>query len=472
VRIAIAGGSAAGLAGALLLARAGHDVVVVDRDPLEPAADVDGAAERAFRAAAPHIVQPHALLSRCRELLADELPDVYAALVAAGVAEAPLAVHMPPSLADQAPRPGDEQYTMLMTRRSTLDWVLLRAAAVQPGVELRGGIRVTGLRGRHCDPPHVTGIDTDAGPLAADVVLDATGRRSSIDKWLAALGGRPGEQAVAECGMAYFSRHYRLTSTTGLPGPPTTRLVAPLEEFTVGIWAADNATMQMAVVPMTEDRRFGRIRDTAVFEAVLRTVPPFAAWRDVLEPITPVYPMAGLHNTLRRLVVDRRPLVTGLLPLGDTVCTTNPTFGRGVVLALLQALAVRAVLAEFPDEPVEQALAFDRAVGEEVAPYYRDQAVNDAGRLAQTRHAVFGTPLAPPPIRPDRIAFGELRMASLLDPTLFRTFWRLWGMIERPDDVYTDPEVVLRTREVLMTGGPPPPMPAPDRDRLLAALAG
>ena len=57
MRIVIAGGSAAGLFAALLLARAGHDVVVLDRDRLEPAPDVESAAAAAFRPAAPQIVQ-------------------------------------------------------------------------------------------------------------------------------------------------------------------------------------------------------------------------------------------------------------------------------------------------------------------------------------------------------------------------------------------------------------------------------
>jgi glycine/D-amino acid oxidase-like deaminating enzyme len=102
VRIAIVGGSAAGLFAALLLARAGHDIVVLDREQLEPASDVESAADAAFRPTAPQIVQPHLLMAKCRELLQRVLPDVYDGLLAAGVAEAPVLSHMPSSLSDSS----------------------------------------------------------------------------------------------------------------------------------------------------------------------------------------------------------------------------------------------------------------------------------------------------------------------------------------------------------------------------------
>ncbi len=51
--IVIIGGSATGLATALMLARDGHQVEVVDRDELEPAADVETAAKMARRCAIP-----------------------------------------------------------------------------------------------------------------------------------------------------------------------------------------------------------------------------------------------------------------------------------------------------------------------------------------------------------------------------------------------------------------------------------
>jgi 2-polyprenyl-6-methoxyphenol hydroxylase-like FAD-dependent oxidoreductase len=76
LKIAIVGGSAAGLFAALLLARAGNDVVVLERDALKRAADVESAAAAAFRPSAPQIVQPHLIMARCRELLIERLPDV------------------------------------------------------------------------------------------------------------------------------------------------------------------------------------------------------------------------------------------------------------------------------------------------------------------------------------------------------------------------------------------------------------
>jgi hypothetical protein len=132
----------------LILARAGHEVLLLERDDLEAAPDVEAAAASAFRTGAPQIVQPHIIMSRCRALLMEHLPDVYRNLLAAGVTEAPLWTQMAPSLADKTPRPGDERFTLLMSRRSTIDWVLRKMIAVETGVTVRSGTRVMGLLAR------------------------------------------------------------------------------------------------------------------------------------------------------------------------------------------------------------------------------------------------------------------------------------------------------------------------------------
>ena len=472
LNITIVGGGAAGLFASLLLARAGHKVLVLEQDRLEPAPDVDSAAKSALRSTAPQIVQPHIVMARCRELLLEHLPDVYGQLLAAGAAEAPLSTQMPASLVDTAVRPDDERLTVLMTRRSTLDWVLQRAILAEPGVTRRCGVRVIGLLALPGEPPHVTGVRTDQGDLAADLVVDATGYRSPINRWLGEIGAQPTGTLWAECGVAYFSRHYRLRPAVELPGPPTTRIVVGLDEFTVGIWGADNGTMQLAVAPLAKDHRFKTLRYPKVFTAVLRTIPTYAVWLNVLDPISDVFPMGAVHNTMRRLVVGGAPVVTGLVAIGDSVCTTNPTLGRGLTLALSGAADLLNTIDIHGDDRSAQALALDDLVADHILPFYEDQVAIDSARLAMLRHTIFDAPPpALPPAISDRVTFAQLRTAALFDPAAFRAFWKIMGMISRPDDVYRDPDIVARTREVLHHHGSGPSMAQPTREQLLAALA-
>jgi hypothetical protein len=246
-------------------------------------------------------------------------------------------------------------------------------------------------------------------------------------------------------------------------------MIVGFEEFTAGIWAGDHGTMQVAVAPLAADHRFRRVRDAERFTAVLATVPYFADWLAVLDPITD--PMGGLRNTLRRLVVDGRPVVTGLLAVGDSVCTTNPTLGRGLGVAARGAVDLLDVLGAHPDDPHAQVMAMDEAVTGHVAPYYADQAEVDAARLAALRHTVLGAPPPPPPAHDqDRVTFAEVRAAAGYDPVVFRATWTIMGMLREPERLYRDPELVSRVRDTLARHPPVPPVTPPDRERLHAAL--
>jgi len=156
----------------------------------------------------------------------------------------------------------------MMTRRSTVDWVLHRVAAAEAGLTVRFGVKATGLLtapgrpgGR---PPHVTGVRTDRGDLAADLVVDATGRRSPIDDWLTQIGARTTATWRAECGIAYFSRHYRVRPGAELSALLVARIVVALDEFLAGKWGGDNGAVQLVVARHAElpvEAIIGEIRD-------------------------------------------------------------------------------------------------------------------------------------------------------------------------------------------------------------------
>jgi hypothetical protein len=220
------------------------------------------------------------------------------------------------------------------------------------------------------------------------------------------------------------------------------------------------------------DHRFRTARSPAVFTAALRTVPILAAWLDALEPITDVFTMGGLQNTLRRLVVDGVPVSTGMIALGDSVCTTNPTLGRRLSFALWEAVRLGEILKECGEGWSGQMMAMDAFVEKHIAPFYEEQAVVDSARMANLRQAIFGEPA---PERAESLSsgvnYGELRTAAQFDPTAFRALWRIHGMIMKPLEVYNDPEVVACTRRALLENRDRLTMAQPTREQLMAALA-
>ncbi len=469
MKVVVVGSSAAGQFTALLLARSGHEVLLLDRDGLPTPSDADEAAETAYRPTAPHLVQPHALLPRCRLLLREHLTDVYEALLAAGAREATLEVGTPPGVQLEA-QPGDEDFTSIATRRSTLDFVLRRAVSEEPGITCRFGVRTDGLLAVDGSPPQVTGVRTDTGDVAADLVVDASGRRTRVDSWLTEIGAASTQLIEAECGLGYYSRHYRVRDGHVLPGHPAARVLLALDEFTTGLWNGDNGTATIAVSPLVEDHRFRSVKDPQVFDAVVRSVPAYRPWLDALEPTSGVFVMAGLHNTWRRLIVDGRPCATGLALVGDSRCPTNPTFGRGLSLALIEAADLVTAIVTSGGDPLKLAYAAEGLAAAHVEPFYVDQAHNDAMRLAALRHAIFDVPVMTPPRSKDRVSFAELRQAVPLHADVVRAFWRVMGMLDLPEAVYCDPHVVRVTRELLGTGEPPT-MPQPTRAEIETALA-
>jgi hypothetical protein len=111
------GGSVIGLSTAMLLARDGHHVTVLERDPAPPPVDPADAWKRWPRNGVAQFHQPHNLLSRFRTILDDELPGMVDRLVDAGCIWVNYLDEMPPLIGDRTPREGDDRFPFVTGRR-------------------------------------------------------------------------------------------------------------------------------------------------------------------------------------------------------------------------------------------------------------------------------------------------------------------------------------------------------------------
>jgi 2-polyprenyl-6-methoxyphenol hydroxylase-like FAD-dependent oxidoreductase len=192
VRVVIAGAGIAGLGGALALARDGHAVTLLERDASPMPASADAAFSTWTRKGAPQVHHSHAFLARLRNLLQDRAPDVLEQLLAAGATEIRFTDHLPETLTDRDPRPGDDELVALACRRTTFEWVLRRCVLACDGVVLRDGVEVAGLDATSGARPRVVGARVRDGAgeatIPCDLFVDATGPRGGSERWLVSAG--------------------------------------------------------------------------------------------------------------------------------------------------------------------------------------------------------------------------------------------------------------------------------------------
>jgi flavin-dependent dehydrogenase len=187
--------------------------------------------------------------------------------------------------------------------------------------------------------PQGTGVRFAGGQAAADLVVDATGRRSTVAKWLAAAGTRSPRTRTHRVGLAYACRWYRANSgamaRTWLPPVPWT-FAAPCALSIA--FPSDNDPLGVALVCPVDDPTLPALRDPRTFDNLARLFPSSGAWLSHdPQPVGEVHIMAGLDNRWSPTADDAGPVVTGLVRVGDALVHTNPTPTQGIPLALWAA---------------------------------------------------------------------------------------------------------------------------------------
>jgi 2-polyprenyl-6-methoxyphenol hydroxylase-like FAD-dependent oxidoreductase len=480
----VVGGGVSGLGAALALSRRGHRVTVVERDPTP----LPATANEAFawdRRGAPQVRHSHAFLARLRNLLRDRHPDVLAALLEAGATELRFGDDLAPTVTNYVREPGDADLVMLACRRTTFEWVLRRTVTAEGRVEILTGGPVTGLtagpHGAGGGAPTVTGVTLDNGTsVAADIVVVASGRRSTLPDWLAAIGVTTLPEEAEDTGIVYCSRFYRLRP--GQARPPRGGLIGgDLGYLKYGVFVGDNSTFSVTLAVPTDDTELrGLLTRPEIFEQVAGVLPATAPWVECerAEPITSVHRMAGLLNRLRAFVVDGEPIAIGVHPVGDALLCTNPLYGRGCATGFWSAALLDEAITAHAHDARAQALAYHAAVRTEIEPWYRSSVAQDAEarRVAAALLAGEDPDDGDDPRAFMRSVFREGLLPALRrDAIVLRAFVRNLNLLTPPDALIHDAEVGARVLAVWQERdqrAPEKPLGPKTRAELLAAITG
>ena len=138
-------------------------------------------------------------------------------------------------------------------------------AGRSPRLEIRRGAQVAELitgPAAHDGAPHVTGVRLTSGEeLAAELVVDMTGRRSQLPRWLEAIGARPPHDELDDCGFIYYGRHFR--SASGEVPPSLGGFLQHLGTISSLTLPADNGTWSVTLVTSASDKAMRALHDDA-----------------------------------------------------------------------------------------------------------------------------------------------------------------------------------------------------------------
>jgi 2-polyprenyl-6-methoxyphenol hydroxylase-like FAD-dependent oxidoreductase len=442
----VLGASMAGLLTARVLADAYTRVTVIERDELP--------LDMGHRRGVPQGLHLHGLHAGGRQVLDELFPGFTDQVVQAGAQVGDTLNALRWQLSGQRLRQVDIGLPGLAASRPFLEGQVRQRVRALPSVRFVEGCdvvdlvtdigqrRITGVRIGQRHDGHT------AQMMAADLIVDATGRGSRTPVWLEQLGYPRPEADRIEIGIGYASRCYRLR-----PGA----LGEDKGIFTAG--SPSNPRMSYLFI-QEEDRHIlsigGRLGDyppldPAGFEAFAAST-CFSDVAEALVGATPLGdPVAFRFPTSVRYRYERlRRFPAGLLVIGDAVCSFNPVYGQGMSVAALEAVALRDLLRGGSLPPTRK--------------YFR--------RIAKVVdipwEIAVGADLAFPGVPGKRTAkirmvnayLPRLHAAAATDASLAAAFIRVLGMIDRPEGLLR-PDRALRVLWAHLRGAAPAPATGP-----------
>lgn len=343
----VVGASIGGLLAGLVLAEVCDRVLLVERGEL-PDTPVP-------RAGVPQGLHAHGLLAGGLEALEQLLPGLQQELENSGCPTGDNLRDAAWVFSGRRLALGDSGVRGMTVARPALEHAIRRRVAGLSNLQIRAGTRVTGLL---CEAGRVRGLRVSGASgveetLAADVVVDASGRHSELPEWLRALGlATPRIEEIA-LPTYYASRTY-VRRPHHLNGGIALAVVSSPEVPRGGIaLALDHQRWIVSQYALGGERP---PQDQAGFVRFARTLAS-PALAEILEDSEPLSETRTLRfpSSIRRHYAGLRDFPKGLLACADALASFNPTFGQGITVAAKQAVLLRDLCTHMPVADVGEA---------------------------------------------------------------------------------------------------------------------
>jgi 2-polyprenyl-6-methoxyphenol hydroxylase-like FAD-dependent oxidoreductase len=338
--VVVLGGGLAGLLTATALAQQAGEVTVLEGDTLPVSPQP--------RKGLPQGRHSHMLMSGGAKAMDALLPGTTDALFSAGAQQRcmPWGIITYSAEGWYRRHPKSDAY-LISCSRDLLDHVIRQQVLANESIKLVQGVQVLGLTG---SAERVTGVryehDGEEKTISAELVIDATGRRSKAPQWLTALGLPEVKEEVIDPGVAYATRLYHAPagahedfpavmvqpkSGTGEPGHGAS--LFPIED---GKWIVAMYGTRGAEPPTDEEGFLRHARNTRH--------PIVAELIASAEPAGEIRPFRATANRRRRF--DQLPVPQGFLVIGDALTALNPLYGHGMSVAAQSAALLAGKLAQ------------------------------------------------------------------------------------------------------------------------------
>lgn len=238
----------------------------------------------------------------------------------------------------------DTGLTGLLMTRPALELVLRTRVSELPNVTIRKGVEVVGLIGSAWKITGVKIADSDGAErlIESELTVDASGRGASLSRWLSAFGLPAPEQDTVRMELTYTSclirrKREHLGGRLGFVYPPTApalragaALAVEGDRYIVTLMGYLGERAPRTFAGMVE---YARSLPVSGLYELLRDAEPLSEPVEMRDP-------ASVRRRYERL----KHWPEGLLPLGDALCSINPSHGHGMTIAAREAQCLARAL--------------------------------------------------------------------------------------------------------------------------------